>query len=95
MNVLKFLDKLFDLTTTVESTVETVSKKTRRTVEKIVSSTITSIKNSLLFALSSLLVLAGLIILLSKYAPVEYVLLFIGLLGFLCLALQKISIKLN
>ena len=45
--MLKFLDKLFDLTTVVESTVETVSKKTRKTVEKIVSSTITSIRNSI------------------------------------------------
>lgn len=93
MSMLKFLDKLFDLTSKVESTIEVVSRKTRKTIEKTVSSAITSVQNSLIYALSFLLILAGLIILAAKYAPVEYVLMFCGLLGFLYLALQKISIK--
>ncbi|MCA9478379.1 MAG: hypothetical protein KC535_04480 [Nanoarchaeota archaeon] len=93
MKILSFLDKLFDLTNKVESTVESVSRKTRKTVEKMVSSLIKSMVNMVILFCSLLLVIVGLIIFLSRYAPLEYVLLFVGLLGFLYLALQRISVR--
>lgn len=95
MTFLKLLDKLFDLTSHVESTVELVAKKSRKTIENIISSMIKSFINTLILTISFLLVIAGLIIFLSRYAPLEYVLLFFGLLGFLVVTVQKISIKIK
>lgn len=95
MKIFSFLDKIFDITAKVESTIEDVSKRTRLTIEKIVRDVMRNIINMLIISLSLLLVVTGLIILLARYVPIEYVLLLLGLLGFLVVALQKISIRIK
>ncbi len=95
MKILKFLDKLFDVTAKVESTIETVSKRTRLTIEKIVRDVTRNMFNFMIILFSLCLVVSGLIILLSQYIPLEYALLFFGLLGFVYILLQKVTLQIR
>ena len=85
--------KLFNIKWIVDLYDPPISAIKRKSFEKMISYTIKSIENSLLLIFSSLLVFSGLYILLSKHAPREYVLLLFGLLGFVYLVAQRISIR--
>ena len=71
MKILAFLDKLFDLTSHVESTIDSVSKKTERYVRKIVASVVRSAVNLFILLISIAFVVIGLMLFLSRYAPIE------------------------